>query len=87
MARDTERVVGGYQAVEVDERVEEVVAFAIGQLKTPATLQSILDVRAQVVSGMNYDVTYRLDDGEVWNALVYKNLQGEYSLVQQAKKN
>jgi len=76
--------VGGYQEVEIDQRVEDAVAFVIGQMSTSAKLQKIIGARAQVVSGMNYDINFMLDNGETWNALVYKSLAGDFSIVKEA---
>ena len=79
--------VGGYQIVEVDQRVEEAVAFVLGRMNTPAELERIVSARAQVVNGMNYDITFMLDDGETWNAVVYRSLAGDFSVVKEAERN
>ena len=79
--------VGGYQEVEVDQRVEEVVAFVHGQMNTSAKLERIVGARAQVVSGMNYDVTFMLDNSVTWNAVFHRSLAGEFSLLKKAERN
>ena len=62
--------VGGYQTVEVDERVQEAVAFVLGQMNTSAKLERIVGARAQVVNGMNYDIHARQ-----WGDLECRRLQ------------
>ena len=79
--------VGGYQEVEIDQRVEDAVIFVIGQMNTSAKLQKIIGARAQVVNGMNYDITFMLDNGDTWNALVYRSLAGDFSMVKEAVRN
>jgi len=83
---DQQRV-GAYQEVEVDQRVEEAVAFVLGRMSTPAKLEKIVGARAQVVNGMNFDVTFMLDNGETWNAVVYRSLAGDFSVVKEAILN
>ena len=85
-AGDRNRV-GGYQEIEVDQRVEEAVAFLLGQMNTSANLERIIGARAQVVNGMNYDVTFMLDNSETWNAVVHRSLAGEFSVVKEAERN
>jgi len=79
--------VGGYQPVEVDQRVEDAVAFALGRMNTPAKLERIVSAKAQVVNGMNYDITFMLENGETWNAVVYRSLAGDFSVVKEAERN
>jgi hypothetical protein len=81
---DEPRTVGAFQEVEIDQRVEDAVAFVLSRMNTSARLDKIVSAKAQVVNGMNYDVTFRLDNGESWNALVYRSLAGDFSLVRQA---
>jgi predicted amidohydrolase YtcJ len=81
---DGRQLVGGYREVEVDQRVEDAVAFVISRMNTQARLEKIVSAKAQVVNGMNYDITFRLDNGETWSARVYRSLAGEFSLVKEA---
>jgi hypothetical protein len=84
---DDKQRVGAYQEVEVDQRVEEAVAFVLGGMGTSAKLEKIVGARAQVVNGMNYDVTFLLDNGETWNAVVYRSVSGDFSIVKEAERN
>ena len=78
------QLAGGYRDVPVDQRVEEAVAFALGQMNSSAGLDEIVRARAQIVNGINYDVTFRLDDSQVWNAVVHRSLSGQFSLLKEA---
>jgi predicted amidohydrolase YtcJ len=79
--------VGAYQEVDVDQRVEDAVAFVLSRMNTNGKLEGIVSARAQVVNGMNYDITFTLDNGETWNAGVYRSLAGEYSIVREARRD
>ena len=85
--KDDKQRVGAYQEVEVDQRVEQAVAFVLDRMNTSAKLEKIVGARAQVVNGMNYDVTFLLDNGETWNAVVYRSLAGDLSVVKEAERN
>ena len=79
--------VGAYQEVDIDQRVEDAVAFVLSRMNTNGKLEEIVSARAQVVNGMNYDITFTLDNGETWNAGVYRSLAGEYSIAREAKRD
>ena len=42
---------------------------------------NIVSIKKQVVKGMNYDLTIELENGEIWNAIVYQDLTGELSFL------
>ena len=75
-----QNLVGGYQEVDIDLRVEEAAAFVVGRMNTTAKLEKIIGAKAQLVNGTNYDITFRLDDGETWNAIVHRSLAGDISI-------
>ena len=85
-AATKQRLVGGYRDVPVDQNVEDALAFVLSQMDSGAELAEIVNARAQVVSGMNYAISFRLDDGTAWNAVVYRNLSGQFSLVEEARR-
>jgi len=88
MAKPSDRRrAGGYQEVEIDQDVEDAVAFALGQMNTSAKLEKITGAKAQVVKGMNYDITFVLDNGETWNTVVYRDLAGDFAIVKEAERN
>ena len=79
-------LVGAYREIEIDQRVEEAVAFVLGHMSASAELEKIVGAKAQVVNGMNYDVTFTLDNAETWNSVVYRSLSGDFSIVKDAKR-
>ncbi|KLN63520.1 cystatin domain-containing protein [Vibrio sp. VPAP30] len=69
----------------VSPEVEKAVALVLRQITTSSPLKKITDVRTQVVAGMNYAVEFELENGEVWNAIIYQSLNNEYSITQEPK--
>ena len=45
-------------------------------------LKEVLAVYSQVVNGMNYALEFQLEDGTIWSAIVYRNLEGKYTITQ-----
>jgi hypothetical protein len=78
-------IAGGWSEGEIDEATEDAVAFVLSRMNTSAKLKRILQVKKQVVKGMNYDITFELDNNTVWNAVVYRDLSGEFSITQTTK--
>ena len=72
---------GGWSEAQVDASVEQAVAFVLAEMGGSAKLARIVGARRQVVKGMNYDVTFELDNGETWRAVVYRDLSGQMSLT------
>lgn len=76
---------GGWSEGEVDQATEDAVAFVLSRMNTSGKLKRIIQVKRQVVKGINYDITFELDNNTVWNALVYRNLSGEFSIIKTSK--
>ncbi len=74
------QLVGGWSESEVTPEVEKVVDYVLQQMNTTAKLDAILLVKTQIVSGKNYDINFKLDNGEVWNTLVYADLKGNFEM-------
>ena len=74
-------VAGGWSEAEIDQATEDAVAFVLSQMNATGSLERIVQVKKQVVKGTNYDITFELDDDTVWNAVVYQNLSGEFSIT------
>ena len=74
------QLVGGWSESEVTPEVEKVVDYVLQQMNTTAKLDAILLVKTQIVSGKNYDINFKLDNGEVWNTRVYADLNGNYEM-------
>lgn len=82
---DTHRMVGGWQTTEVTPEVEDAVQFVLEQMNTASELDEIVQVKTQVVKGYNYDIDFRLENGEVWNVIVYRDLDGDFSMTKKAQ--
>ena len=80
------QLLGGWRAAEVNQNVEEAVSFMLRQLNSSSNLKKILSSKKQVVKGMNYDLSTELENGEVWNSIVYRDLSGEFSFLKQPAK-
>ena len=78
-------IVGGWSKSEIDEQVQDAVTFVLGQLKTASKLDRIISVKKQIVNGVNYDLTFTLENGETWNTVVYRDLDGNFSLTKKSK--
>jgi hypothetical protein len=78
-------IAGGWSEGEIDQTTEDAVTFVLSRMNTSGKLKRIVQVKKQVVKGMNYDITFELDNSTIWNALVYRNLSGEFSITQTSK--
>ncbi|OXX74446.1 cystatin domain-containing protein [Vibrio sp. V03_P4A6T147] len=82
----SELMPGGWQAIEITDEAKEALKSALAQMESNAQLKDIIDVRSQVVNGVNYAIEFEMDDGSIWNAIIYRSLEGDYSLTQPAKQ-
>lgn len=75
-------VAGGWSAASVSPDVKAAAAFAVSAMNRPgAKLKSVQSAETQVVAGMNYKINLTLADRSKWQVVVYRNLQGAYSLT------
>lgn len=74
-------LVGGWQKAEITPEAKQSASLAIASMEGNHTLKEILSVEQQVVAGMNYKVTFTVDDGTAYVTKVFHNLQGEYKIV------
>jgi hypothetical protein len=82
----SELMPGGWQATEITDEAKEALQSALAKIENHAQLKGIIDVRSQVVNGVNYAIEFEMDDGSIWNAVIYRSLEGDYSLSQPAKQ-
>ena len=80
-----EMMAGGWSEGEIDQATEDTVAFVLSRMNISANLKRIVQVKRQVVKGINYDITFELDNNTVWNAVVYRDLAGEFSITRTSK--
>ncbi|WP_197484047.1 cystatin domain-containing protein [Halioglobus sp. HI00S01] len=77
---------GGWQDADVTEDVEAALNFVLQRMNSAAQLEKILSVKTQVVAGLNYAIDLKLDNGEIWNTRVYRDLQGNFEVTQPAQQ-
>ncbi|MDA0153000.1 cystatin domain-containing protein [Vibrio sp. Makdt] len=82
----TKNLTGGWSKSEVTPQAEQALDAVLSQMNTSAKLKQILSVRTQVVAGLNYAIEFEMDNGEVWNTIVYRSLQGDIEMVQAAQQ-
>ncbi|EKM28470.1 2-oxoglutarate dehydrogenase [Vibrio harveyi] len=81
-----ENLAGGWSQGEVTPEAQQALDFVLGQMNTAAKLKEILSVRTQVVNGINYAIEFEMDNGEVWNTIVYRSLKGDMEMTQPAQQ-
>ena len=64
--------------------VEKAVEFVLQRMNTSAKLDKIVKVKMQIVKGRNYDIDFQLDNGEIWNVVVYMDLDGNFKMTKTA---
>ena len=72
-------------ATEVNPDIQQALKLVMSHMDTSAKLASIVSVHSQVVNGINYAIEFRLSDNQVWHAIVYRSLKGEYAISQPAQ--
>ncbi|WP_417877757.1 cystatin domain-containing protein [Vibrio sp.] len=77
---------GGWKIFESTPDVQKAMAFVLTKMDTLSSFKQILNVHAQIVSGVNYAIEFEMNDGVVWNAIVYRNLDGDYTISQSPKE-
>ena len=78
------QLTGGWNKTEVTHEVEKVLDFVLQQMNTSAKLDEIVSVKMQIVKGRNYDINFLLDNGEIWNTIVYVDLDGSMKITKVA---
>lgn len=81
-----QKLIGGWDEIPVDKMVTEAANFAVGKINAAAKLKRVVQAKRQIVKGLNFDLTFELENGSLWQALVYRDLQGNYSLNQPPQK-
>lgn len=82
----TQNLTGGWSKSDITPQAEQALDAVLGQMNTPAELKQILSVRTQVVAGLNYAIEFEMDNGEVWNTIVYRSLQGDIEMMEVAQQ-
>ncbi len=79
-------VPGGWKTFEVTPDVQRAMDFVLTRLDTLSAFKQILNVHAQIVSGVNYALEFEMDDGSVWNTVVYRDLDANYEIVHRPRE-
>ncbi|TKF79433.1 cystatin domain-containing protein [Vibrio kanaloae] len=82
----TKNLTGGWSQSDITREAKQALDVVLGQMNTTAKLKKILGVRTQVVAGLNYAIEFEMDNGEVWNTIVYRSLQGDIEMMQAAQQ-
>ncbi len=72
---------GGWSKTEITPEVEKALEFVLQQMNISAKLDKIVSAKMQIVKGRNYDIDFQLDNGEIWNTIVYLDLEGSYEMI------
>ncbi|MEZ9396443.1 cystatin domain-containing protein [Vibrio splendidus] len=82
----TKNLTGGWSQSDITPQAKQALDVVLGQMNTSAELKQILSVRTQVVAGLNYAIEFKMDNGEVWNTIVFRSLQGDIEMMQPAQQ-
>ena len=82
ICRSGDRMPGGWISSEQTPEVRKAVQLVIKKMDKPAKLKKLLAVHSQIVNGVNYALEYQLENGTIWSAIVYRDLEGKYTITQ-----
>ena len=82
ICRSGDRMPGGWIISEETPEVRKAVQLVIKKMDKPAKLKKLLAVHSQIVNGVNYALEYQLENGTIWSAIVYRDLEGKYTVTQ-----
>lgn len=82
----SEPMPGGWSVSQITPDVQQAIDTVMAQMNTASPLKEVNEVRTQVVNGINYAIEFTLENGEVWHAVVYKNLRNDYMIDQVAQQ-
>lgn len=71
---------GGYRSASTDDSaVQAAASYAAGEVG--GALDRVDSAEIQSAAGSNYRLTIVLEDGAIWQVVVHRNLQGEFSML------
>lgn len=77
---------GGWSVSQITPEAQQAIDTVMAQMNTASPLKEVNEVRTQVVNGVNYAIEFTLENGEVWHAVVYRNLRNDYMIDQVAEQ-
>jgi len=70
---------GGWRSASTDDAgVQAAAAYAAGEVG--GSLDRVDSAETQSAAGTNYRLAIVLEDGAIWQVVVHRNLQGEFSM-------
>ena len=88
MCQSGENLAGGWQDAELTPDAQQAVNTLLDRMNNASPLESVTQIRTQVVNGINYAIEVQLENGQYWHGKVYRNIRGDYlidSVAQQGK--
>ena len=82
----TKMMPGGWHVAEMTPAVEQAVQTLMDRMNNASPLKQVNQVRTQIVNGTNYAIEIELENGEIWHAMVYRNLRNDYMIDSVAKQ-
>ncbi|PFG58515.1 hypothetical protein ATG66_1066 [Vibrio sp. ES.051] len=82
----TKELSGGWQMAKVTPAAERSLSMVLYQMNATDKLKAINEVRTQMAAGTHYAFEFELQDGQVWNAMVFHSARGDYMIERHAKK-
>lgn len=78
---------GGWSDTEITPEVKDAVNFILSRMNNASDLKEILSAKSQVVKGINYELTFSLENNSVWTGKVNRGLDGQYTLLEEVNRN
>jgi hypothetical protein len=81
MINQRENLVGGWKAIEVNDKIKELANYVVLEKAVTSAISSISSAKSQVVSGRNYGFELLLENQERWEVVVYENIKKEKQIT------
>ncbi len=85
MVYNRENRAGSWDQAAIENDVKEALDFALQEINSNTSLKEVISAKKQVVKGLNYDLKFALENGEIWNVIVYRDLDGNFSITEKTK--
>ena len=76
----TQALVGGWLQGDITPEVKSAAHTAVKEITGDHQLKKVLHVTQQVVAGMNYNVTFSIENNDIYTAKVFRSLKNNYSV-------
>lgn len=82
-----EKSLGEWSETNLEDDVKEAIDYAVKEINPTSKLKKVIETRKQIVKGINYELSFSLVNGEIWNVLVYRDLDGNFSLTKKTQRS